>query len=322
MKRSLSLVAIVVLSWVGLAGQAAAGSSKLAGAMGNLRWGISESDTIRLVQSSLKEKYGAKIKKARGSKKASLTAELKRAIKEVKGSRIEFEGNRVSWDSSQLAGEYTHGNYESMVSLEAGGSKNYYFFINGSLWKWVKVIDAAKFGGKNFKKFEKAVSKRFGRGTVKDGARLEGVNVAQRWVEFLDRGTRLRAVDEASTYGTYALVFEHRDTVRDLATLRTGTIERKMTHRGGSAVASSGSSKRQDVVAKVTGKSKKRRSIFAEEAEEESQADYKRRVKREEAQQRAKQRRTHNRKQRKSKRKSSAIDSVGSSDDNDPLGGL
>lgn len=327
MKRSMSLVAMALCALLLTVGQAAAAGSKLADAMGNLRWGMSESDVMRVVGYKLKEDYGDRIKKARGGRKDSLSEEMNDKLRGLKKSVVRFDGKRSSWDASQIAGEFTHGNGETMVFVKDGKSQTYYFFINGGLWKWIKVFDASTFGGKNFKKFQKMVGKKFGNGMVKSGQRLDGVNKEQTWVEFLDRNSRLRAVDETKFYGSYALVFEQMETVRDLASLRSNTIRRNQPKNSAVARAVGGDRDADEsgVVDKITGKDRrnagrlsKRRSLFAEEKEQETQAEYERRVKREQASQRAKQRRAHERK--KSKERGKALAGVGGGDD--PLGGL
>ena len=174
---------------------AAHANSTIAKSLGNLRWGMSQS-------------------------------ELKTALKgKVKNSSYaEFDGSRSRWDSTPVAEEYTHGNEEAMLShTDADGSENYYFFISGELWKWVKYYPASSFGGRDFKGFAEKVRKRFGKGHEKQNEVNPGSGYSYKFLEYLDRNTRLRAVDKTERQGQYALVFEALDTVRSLSALRGNT---------------------------------------------------------------------------------------------------
>src|SRR5262245_18419864 len=133
MKRSiLGLLVVSAAALLGLPNLASANSS-VAKALGNLRWGMSQNE----VRSALKGK-------------------LKDKARDFEKSLVEFDGGRTRWDTTPVAEEYTHGNEEAMLTFrDADGSDNYYFFISGELWKWVKLYPAASFGGSDFGKFTK-----------------------------------------------------------------------------------------------------------------------------------------------------------------------
>ncbi|MDD9943988.1 MAG: hypothetical protein OXU20_23295 [Myxococcales bacterium] len=327
-----SMISVVLLC-VGV-GQASAAGSKIAKAMGDLRWGMSEGEVINFVQRQLDKKYKSLIRAQKDMRRETdLREELREKKFAVRKSLVEFNGGKSNWDVSNVAGEYTHGNSESMLVAKDRDSSTYYFFIEGRLWKWIKTYDSEVFGGKNFKKFQKLVGKKFGRGRVKSGKRNDERG-KQRWVEYMDRNSRMRAVDDTDFYGKYALVFEDKGTVRDLATLRANTIKRKK--KVNRAVAGlSRDFKESDseggVVDKITGKDrrnagkvsrkKRRKSLFDDDKQAESEAEYEARAKKAEAAERAKQRRAFLRKQRKKNAK--ALDGVPAADeDDDPLSGL
>lgn len=309
---------------------AAAAGSRLQKSMGNLRWGMTEGDVMRHVERQLKKAYAPMIKRASSNvrREDQLREELREKVRAFRKSLVEFDGKRTNWDVSDVAGEYTHGNSESMLVDRDGDGATHYFFINGRLWKWVKSYDSEVFGGKDFKKFRKVVSKKFGKGRAKSGSR-NGKRGKQRWIEYLDRTTRLRAVDDTKFYDNFVLVFEEMDTVRDLASLRTNTIKRGKKGKGALADIAGGGTSAEDttVVDRITGKdrrnagkvtAKKRRSLFAEEQKAESEAEYRARVKRAQATAKAKQRRAHERAQRRKAGK--ALGQV--SDNDDPLSGI
>jgi hypothetical protein len=88
------------------------------------------------------------------------------------------------------------------------------------LWKWYKAFDASVFPANNFATFAGAVQRRFGDAKETKGELRKGAGERQ-WLEWQDKETRLRAVDETDFYGFYSLVFESKDTLGNLAKLRT-----------------------------------------------------------------------------------------------------
>ena len=317
MRRLLTIAAFALCAQLFAVGSVAAAGSKIATAMGDLRWGMSEHDVRQFAKRYLTRHYEQAMKKARGAKKNNLRQELDAQLSRVQGSAIEFTGSRSRWDSSPVAGEFTYGNSESMLTLEDTKAKHFYFFINGELWKWVKVLPPGEFGGKKFNKFESMVGKRFGNGMVKSGARLADREDEQKWVEFLDRQSRLRAVDQTAEHGSYALVFEDMSTVRDLSSLRLNVPKRRPAkHAAKAEDAADDTEHARPAVAR-----KKRSSIFAGEQKNESDDEYEKRRKRAEVAQQAK-RRLHERKQREKRNGADLAGVSAASDSDDPLAGL
>lgn len=300
MKRLSSLV-ILLLLLLGSTGTAMAAGSKVAAYMGNLRWGMSETDVLTYLERGIKKKYKG--------------AEARRLLSDVKDSLVEFDGQRSRWNDSVVAGEFTHGNAESMIYFDGGSYQSYYFFIEGRLWKWVKTVDASALGGRDFGKLGRTLKKRFGKGHRSKGKRNE-VAGKQKWYEYRDRQTRMRAVDVTSGYGQFALVFSELETTRQLSSLRQNTIKRGGSKRGGKVATNSGSRSRSP----ASGIGKKRKSLFDNGPKQESQADYERRSKREQAAARAKQRRAHERK--KLKKQGKALKGMGNLESDDPLSGI
>jgi biotin carboxyl carrier protein len=194
-----------------LVSPALASNNPLAGAMGNLRWGMRDHDVKSALRSELTDK----------SKLSGLEA-----------SYVEFDGHPTRWDNTSLAEEYTHGNDEAMMTVEDNdGTRNYYFFIGGELWKWVKLYPPSAVGGRDFAGFTSTIQRRFGKGHSKKGEVNSGTGKTYKFVEYVDRNTRVRAVDKSKEQGNYALMFESLDTVRSLATLRSNTPRSSATER-------------------------------------------------------------------------------------------
>jgi hypothetical protein len=305
MKRAY-IVSLAVLAIL-LAMPAVGSAQKIGEAMGNLRWGMSDSEVIRVVKTKLSDQYGAKLKKAKGSEKAQLERELATKQKEIAGSHFEFSGKSSRWDRSPIAGEFGYGTEESMLSVNDGESDNYYFFLEGRLWKWVRLIPS---GGKGFSKFSDAISKKFGKGYKKE-MELNGSSQKLTLLEYLDRNSRLRAVDRSDA-SKFALVFEEMATVRQIASLRPQT---KKPARLATA------DEEEEVAAKPTAKpEKQRRSVFGDDDKEESAGDYESRKSEMVAKKREQQRKAYEREQEMKKGKE--LDSLQGVDDDDPLSGM
>lgn len=311
MKRlhaGLLLVSLFVL--FGSPAAAHANSNSIAKSLGNLRWGMSQS-------------------------------ELKTALKSKgkNSSYAEFNGSRSRWDSTPVAEEYTHGNEEAMLSYtDKDGSENYYFFISGELWKWVKYYPASSFGGRDFAGFAEKVRKRFGKGHEKDNEVNPGSGYSYKFLEFLDRNTRLRAVDKTERQGQYALVFEAMDTVRSLSALRSNTTRRATNKKAAMAKAQPREEEEEEEAprsvrsktsrsspspqpAAFTLASAKKRSIFADERQDgESASEYESRKRRVQDQARSTQLKSHQRDE--DAKKGKILDELAGVDDDDPISGM
>ncbi|HEX7478402.1 MAG TPA: hypothetical protein VF331_11390 [Polyangiales bacterium] len=312
MKRSGLWVLFASLLWVGLSGRAAAEGSSIATSMGDLRWGMSEREVIAFVKRKLDERFAAQIKGTHDARRQSqLRDDMKRAQGEVQQSLTSFGKGRSSWDSSVIAGEFDHDNGESMVVYKDEASENYYFFLNGHLWKWYKALDDRAFGGNNYKRFSQSIEKKFGRGHDKNGELSPGQGQTQ-WIEYLDRNSRMRAADNTK-HGMFALIFEDMATVRELASVRRTAPPSRGGYREDDSQPAS--TTRTEVA-----KAEKRRSVFQEDQHTETDAEYQARLRRIASDERQKQQNIHARKQEA--KKGEALKPLEGIDDKDPLGGL
>jgi len=304
-----------------LTSRAAADASTIAIAMGDLRWGLSESETISFVKRKLDERYNAQIQKTHDAgKQAKLRSDLKRAQADVSRGVTEFTGKSSRWDHSPVAGEFTYGNGESMLAAKDDSSENYYFFLNGRLWKWFKVLDKDAFGHGDFKKFSQSIEGKFGHGRLKKGEVAPGQGEGQ-WLEYMDRNSRMRAEDGGKR-GVFALIFEEMSTVRELASTRPS----KPTRLAGksdddesevkSALKTPAPSGDDRQVANASTK----RSIFGNEHHEESDSEYMSRKQKASADMHDRQARAHERKEEQ--KKGEVLKQLDAVNDSDPLGGL
>lgn len=317
MKRLSAFVLSVSCLVLLLSAPALAEMSPIAGSLGDLRWGMSESEVVNFVKRKIDERYAEQARGASASRKDQLKAEAKRAKDAIARSAVSFSGRSSRWDSSSIAGEFNYGNDESMLVYEDEGSDNYYFFVDGRLWKWIKALDASSFSGGGFKKFSASVQKKFGKGREKSGEMTPGNNT--KWLEFLDRNSRLRAAD-VSRRGAYTLVFEEMATVRQLASLRPAAAPKRgamMEEEEEAPAARSSDSGGREEVARAAST---RKSIFADEQKDESDAEYRARRERLAREEREKQQRMHSRKS--DAKKGEALKPLEGINDADPLSGL
>jgi hypothetical protein len=200
-------------------------SAEIAKSMEDYKWGMSKDDVQKKLIDAVKEKYRPLVAKTKDPvEEDRLRTAAADEMKRIRDSYVEFKGTSTGWDVSFLKGEFTHGNNESMIVQRDKNSQNFYFFINGKLWKWYKAFDAEVFKAGDFSGFADAVQRRFGPAKDASGELAPGAG-NRHWLEWQDDSTRLRAVDQSDFYGFYCLVFEERETVSNLAKLRSHTRE-------------------------------------------------------------------------------------------------
>jgi hypothetical protein len=200
-------------------------SAEISKSMTDLTWGMSKDELQKKLIDKVKEKYRPLVAKTKDSvEEDRLRNAAADEMKRIRDSFVEFKGTSTGWDVSFLRGEFTHGNDESMLVQRDQNSQNFYFFIDGKLWKWYKAFDAEVFHAGDFASFSSAVQRRFGPAKEVSGELAPGSG-SRHWLEWQDDKTRLRAVDQSDFYGFYCLVFEEKATVGNLAKLRTHTRE-------------------------------------------------------------------------------------------------
>jgi len=232
-------------------------SDAISAAMGNLTWGMAKDDVFAKFVDAIKEKYRPLIAKAPGALEEDKYRQKARdELSKIKSSMVDFNGKKTGWDVSFLKGEFNHNNGESMFVVTDDNSQNYYFFLNGKLWKWYKAFNADAFQGKSFDQFATAIQGRYGKSQARTG---EG---KQRFLEWQDTATHLRAVDNNQFYGFYCLVFESKDTAHRLAEVRAAKDkERGQGHalvESATSTDSSESDNNQDIIDRITGKMRHR----------------------------------------------------------------
>jgi hypothetical protein len=251
------------------AGQQAPQSTGIAASMGDLKWGMTREQVVAHFTSALRESYKPLLAKASGAlEEDKLRARQRDELNKLTATLVEFNGKKTGWDVSFLKGEFTHHNAESLFVVTDDSSENYYFFIQNKLWKWYKAFKAETFEGKSFEQFAEAVQGRYGKAQVREGEAPHGGG-KQKWLEWQDAATRLRAVDNKQFYGFYSLVFEDKATLRKLPELRTSKLadQKKgnpLIESVTSPEAATESDSNPDVVDRITGKNRNRQGAPAD----------------------------------------------------------
>lgn len=242
-------------------------SAALAGALGELRWGMSKADVYEFFTKKVRETYRPLLAKAPGAiEEDRLRARMQEELQRLRADEVCFEGRRTGWDVSFIQDEFTHNNNECLLVVNEADSQNFYFFINDRLWKWYKAFNAEMFQGQSFAQFSAAIQARFGESRERSGEAYPGAG-QRTWFEWLDDRTRLRAVDQTQFYGFYCLVFDERQTVNNLATLRRNVPRRgTKTHSLVDLVTSQPTTpttddSRSDIVDRLTGKNRNPRQV-------------------------------------------------------------
>lgn len=314
MKRSVVLVMFVGLCLGMVTDRVAADASPIATAMGDLRWGMSEREVSSYAKREVASEYSAALAKTKDAgEQGKLKNQLKAAQAEVDKSLTSFEHGKSRWDNSPVAGEFQYDNQESMMVSKDIAGTSYYFFVDGKLWKHVRVLDKKSAGG-DFKKFSKYVEDKFGKGRSKKGEVTPGQGETQ-YLEFLDRNSRMRAADDNGKRGGYAMIFEEMATVRALASSRPKTPQR-LAGQSDADEPSEPKKTEKDEVAKA----KVSRSVFQQEARSETPTEFESR--KEKAQREARERAARAAARKEEAKKGEVLKQLDSVNDSDPLGGL
>lgn len=237
-------------------------SDKLADAMGDIRWGISHNELLSYYEKKIREFYRPLLAKAGGAvEEDNIMNKMRDEVKRLKGSYIEFAGQKTSWDVSLVGKEYTHNNNESMLYVkgeflgEGINYSDYFFFINDRLWKRFRAFNQDAFEGIPFADFADRIQAMFG--PAKQGFCFDREGNKSLCKEFWqDDNTLLTAVDNTDFYGVFCLVFVDKETDRNISKLRKNVA----TEEKGSTILKTiqaGDQNRDDydnIVGNITGK--------------------------------------------------------------------
>lgn len=199
----------------------------LAGAMDQFRWGQTHVEVTRLMNQTggvFDVDYNAQLARMQpGVAMQSVEAERDQKKKFFEQSWIQFQDTPTGFDNTHIKGEYTYRNHESVMYVDRGGKRRYFFFIGTSpgerLWKIFDDIPL-KQGGPLGATFQEAVTKL--NVQYSTPARIRGMDAAHgvmhTTADWQDGATHLRAEDLGD--GNAAVILEEKNTLNNLAQLR------------------------------------------------------------------------------------------------------
>jgi hypothetical protein len=199
----------------------------LAGALEQFRWGQTHTDVIRVMNQTggvFDLDYNAQLARMQpGVAMQAVEAERDQKKKFFESSWVRFEDTPTGFDNTHIKGEFTYRNHESVMYVDRGGKRRYFFFIGTApgerLWKIFDDIPL-KQGGILGASFQEAVTKL--NVQYSTPARIRAANASQgvlhTTADWQDGSTHLRAEDLGD--GNVAVVLEERNTLNNLAQLR------------------------------------------------------------------------------------------------------
>jgi hypothetical protein len=197
-------------------------------ALGELRWGMSKADLLKLIKAQIRSEFEQRIKVERDiMRQDALYQEAQDQYRRISENFVAFDGPKTGWDVSPIGSEFTHGNRETMLVITGKSSRDFYFFIQGRLWKWYRELETSD--------ADDAVStleQRFGAG-ARQQERRDDSKVAYVGKTWSDGSTRVTAMRRG---GEACLIFEDLHTIEQLAVLRHH-VEPKVAEKNRAAAA-------------------------------------------------------------------------------------
>ncbi len=199
----------------------------LAGALEQFRWGQTHADVVRVMNQTggvFDQDYNTQLARMQpGVAMQAVEAERDQKKKFFESSWVQFMDTPTGFDNTHIKGEYTYRNHESVMYVDRGGKRRYFFFIGTPpgerLWKIFDDVPL-KQGGPLGASFQEAVTKL--NVQYSTAGRIRAANASQGVMhteaEWQDGSTHLRADDLGD--GNVAVVIEERNTLNNLSQLR------------------------------------------------------------------------------------------------------
>jgi hypothetical protein len=190
-----------------------------------LSWGQSMKEVLKVFDAIIDKDYLPRWESVQpGVGMKDLEAEIENKKLEIRQSKIEFNDLPTNLDGTAFIGEFTYRNQESMLTVDRKGYQRSLFFIRGKLWKIIDVYPYSPKGifGKDLLAAVEKLEKRLGSEGRQVDADLS-VGRTRSELDWQDSKTHLRAVAWSDT--AFAVIYEDRDTLGKLASLRTAKQE-------------------------------------------------------------------------------------------------
>lgn len=214
---------VVQANWEGNADDPSEGSrysTQVKDIMGEISWGMSPKQVVKVLSKRIRDVSLSRIKKIKGViEQDRVMQKTQNKIERLRRSYVKFNGRITGWDLSPIGPEFRHKSDESMLVNQEETSRDYYFFINGRLWKWYREFRPEAFGDQPFEIIGEAMQRRFGQATPMSGEPYD-----RPWLQWSINNTRVRMLNNG---GAFALVLSSEPTEKRLAVLRKNAQPRK-----------------------------------------------------------------------------------------------
>jgi hypothetical protein len=203
--------------------------------LGELRWGMSKAELIKLLKAQVRAEFEQRVKVERDIlSQDALYQEAQDRARRISEKYVAFDGQKTGWDVSPISAEFTHGNREAMLVVSGRNSRDMYFFIQDKLWKWFRELTPDARTGAAPEETLAALEQRFGPGKPQHERRSESNEVypGTTWTDGRTRITALRRGSES------CLVFEDAAKLSQLAVLRHHVQPKMAKDRAAAAVDS------------------------------------------------------------------------------------
>ena len=204
-------------------------------ALGELRWGLSKADLIKLLRAQVRTEFEQRVKVERDIlRQDALYQEAQERARRISEKYVAFDGQKTGWDVSPISSEFTHGNREAMLVVSGKNSRDMYFFIQDKLWKWFRELTPDARSETAPEATLAALEQRFGPGKPQQERRGES-NEVYPGTSWTDGRTRVTALHRGSET---CLIFEDAALLSQLAVLRHHVQPKMAKDRAASAVDS------------------------------------------------------------------------------------
>lgn len=199
------------------AAPAADAKRAIAEALGEVRWGMSKGDLLKLLKARIRAEFDQRIKVERDiMRQDALYEAAKEQYRRISENFIEFEVGKSGWDVSPIGPEFTRGNREAMLIVTTKTSRELYFFIQGKLWKWYRELSPDAVNAGDPDEALAVLKKRFGPGKPQK-ERQNDSQVAYPGSTWTDGSTRVTAMLRGNDT---CLILEDLRTIEQLTVLR------------------------------------------------------------------------------------------------------
>ena len=244
-------------------GAAAASERSMGELAGKFKWGMTEDEVWKVIETTIHEHYKELIPKETDlSKQDDLRKKELDEVQKTRDSLVKFDGKKSGWDVSIIDKEFQQRNDEAMITMWEKDQRRFLFFWNGKLYKQFIAFDSARFKDKSFEDFVGILEGRYGKSETKFAQMKTKDEVVVDHVQWPGTGEyALQAVDQSGFYGNYCLRLYSPKVAAELDKVREAKAPKRAS---GNALIDAvtkpdtvAGDKNADVVDQITGKNKK-----------------------------------------------------------------